>query len=380
VRRLLATIPLAALLIVAAPASARDPGRWILTGYSSVSISYWQGVSSPPDARQVFFSGLAQGLYRTAPSLRERAALGTAIPATVLATEGYNHVGDISWHRGEGGRVLLPLECYSPGAPGGSNTCGTGSIGVADPSTLAFRYYVKLDPAEIPKAMWVEASPDGKLLWTSSGRDLLAYRAADVSAAHAAPAGAPIRSVRRLAGAVPPSGVAGAAFRGGRLFLAGATGGTYQVWSVDTRSGTRRLEVELPSVQGEAEGLHTMRLLNGELHWLIGPLALEPTFGPTVGLLHFLPARGRPGLRLSARATAALTTRPRVSVRVTRRGTPVSGATVTLAGARKRTDAGGRVTLLPRLEVPGRYAALARWRGLRGITKRFRLGYGDTRR
>ena len=80
------------------------------------------------------------------------------IPPLVLATEGYNHVGDIGY---QGGRVLLPLECYTPGGPNGGNTCGTGSIGVADPSTLAFQYYVKLDPAEIPKAMWVEASPDG---------------------------------------------------------------------------------------------------------------------------------------------------------------------------------------------------------------------------
>ena len=78
--------------------------------------------------------------------------------------------------------MLLPLECFTPGAPNGGNTCGTGSIGVADPRTLAFRYYVKLDPAEIAKAMWVESSPDGRLLWTSSGSDLLAYRAADVSA------------------------------------------------------------------------------------------------------------------------------------------------------------------------------------------------------
>jgi hypothetical protein len=379
VRRLVAMLPLAALLL-AAPASARDPGRWILTGYSSVSNAYAQGVSSPPRARQMFFSGLSRGLYRTGPSLRQHAALDPVIPATVLATEGYNHVGDISWHRGEGGRVLLPLECYSPGAPGGANTCGTGSIGVADPSTLAFRYYVKLDPAEIPKAMWVESSPDGKLLWTSSGRDLLAYPAADVTAAHAAPAGAPIRSVRRLPAAVPPSGVTGAAFRGDRLFLAGATGTTYQVWSVNTRTGALRLELELPGVQGEAEGLHATRLLNGELHWLIAPLAAEPTFGPSVGLLHFVPARGRPGLRLSARATAALTTRPRVSVRVTRSGRPVAGATVTLAGARRRTDACGRATLLPRLAVPGKYAALARWRGLRGITKRFRLGFGELAR
>jgi hypothetical protein len=365
-----------AVLVLAAPASAQDPGRWILTGYSSVSFSYWQGVTSPPAARSVFFSGLSQGLYRTDSSLVEQAALDPAIPPTVFATEGYNHVGDISWDRGEGGRVLLPLECYTPGAPNGGNTCGTGSIGVADPATLAFRYYVKLDPAEIAKAMWVESSPDGRLVWTSSGRDLLAYRAADVTASRAAPAGAPLRAVRRLAGAVPPSGVTGAAFQRGRLFVAGARGTTYQVWSVDVASGTRRLEIELPNVQGEAEGLHSMRLMNGELHWLIAPLAAAPSFPPSVALLHFAPARGRPALRLSARATAAQSERPRISIRVSRRGRPVAGALITLAHSRRRTDRGGRATLTPRLAVPGDYAAVARRGGLRGMTERLRLGLG----
>jgi hypothetical protein len=375
----LATVVLAAMLALAAPAQARDPGRWILTGYSSVSNSYWQGVSSPPRAPNVFFSGLQQGLYRTGRSLAERAALDPAIPLAVLTTEGYNHVGDISWDRAEGGRVLLPLECFTPGAPGGGNTCGTGSFGVADPRTLAFRYYVKLDPTQIAKAMWVESSPDGRLLWTSSGSDLLAYRAAEVRPSRAAPAGAPLRAVRRLRGAVPPSGVTGASFAGGRLFLAGAVDTTYQVWSVDLRNGKRRLEVELPNVQGEAEGLHTMRLMNGKLHWLIAPLAAQPTFPPTVALLHFIRARGRPGLRLTARATAAQTKRPRISIRVLRRGRPVAGAVVTLADARRRTDRGGRVTLTPRLAVPGNYAALARKDGRRGMTKRFRLGFDDLR-
>jgi hypothetical protein len=371
----LATALLATTFMLAAPALARDPGRWLLTGYSSVSNSYWQGVTSPPGAGTVFFSGLQQGLYRTLPSLAERARLDPAIPPAVLAAEGYNHVGDISWDRAERGRVLLPLECYTPGAPGGGNTCGTGSIGVADPATLAFRYYVKLDPVEIPKAMWVESSPDGRLLWTSSGPDLLAYRAADVHAERAAPAGAPLRAVRRLRRAVPPSGVTGAAFQGGRLFLAGARGTTYQVWSVDVRRGTRRLELELPRVQGEAEGLHSVRLMNGRLHWLIAPLAIQPTFPPSVALLHFTPAHGRPGLRLAARAKAAQTKRPRISIRVLGGGRPVAGALVTLAEARRRTDRGGRVTLTPRLAVPGNYAALARKGQLRGMTRRFRLGF-----
>jgi hypothetical protein len=375
VRLRLATALLGAMLVPVAPADARDPGRWLLTGYSSVSNSYWQGVSSPPRADRVFFSGISQGLFRTAPLLSERAALDPVIPPAVLAAEGYNHVGDISWHRAEGGRVLLPLECFTLGAPGGGNTCGTGSIGVADPATLAFRYYVKLDPTEIAKAMWVESSPDGRHLWTSSGPDLLAYRASEVTPARAAPAGAPLRAVRRLAGAVPPSGVTGAAFVRGRLLLAGARRTTYKVWSVDTRRGTRRLELELPGVQGEAEGLHAMRLMNGELHWLIAPLAAQPTFPPSVALLHFMRARGRPGLRLSARATAAQTKRPRISIRVTRRGLPVAGAVVTLANAGRLTDRGGRVTLTPRLAVPGNYAALARKHGLRGMTTRFRLGF-----
>jgi len=130
----------------------------------------------------------------------------------------------------------------------------------------------------------LEASPDGQLLWTSSGQDLLAYRAADVTAANSAPGAAPIHSVRRLAGAVPPSGVTGAAFHRGRLLLAGSQGTTYQVWSVDTASGKRRLELELKNVQGESEGLTQVPLLGARLHYLVAPLASQPTFGRAVAL------------------------------------------------------------------------------------------------
>jgi hypothetical protein len=213
-------------LALCAPAGARDPGRWTLTGWSSVPVDYWQGVTSAGPGAPLYFSGVTEGLYRTTRTLRETRATSPVVPASVKAVEGYNHVGDISFDGADGRRVLLPLECYTPGGPNGGNTCGTGAIGTADPATLAFRYYVKLDPGEIAKAMWVEAAPNG-LLWTSSGRDLLAYRAADVTPANASPAAPPIHSVQRLRGAVPPSGVTGAAFRGGRLFLAGARGTTY---------------------------------------------------------------------------------------------------------------------------------------------------------
>jgi hypothetical protein len=369
------TLALAAGLI-ATPARAADPGRWRETGTTTLPIVYYQGVTVDP-ARNLYFDGVFVGLYRTDSGFNETGRVDDVIPPDVHLGEGYNHIGDLSWDPGEGGRILLPLECYVPGGPNGGNPCLHGSIGVADPATLQWRYYVKLDPAEIAKAMWIESSPDGRLLWTSSGADLLGYRAAEVTPARAAPVGAPLRAVRRLGGAVPPSGVTGAAFRRGRLFLAGAVGTTYQIWSVDVRSGSRRLEVELANVQGEAEGLHAMRLMNGELHWLVAPLAARPSFPPSVALLHFTRARGRAGLRLTARATAAQTKRPRISVRVLRRSRPVAGAVVTLADARRRTDRGGRVTLMPRLAVPGNYAALARKDGLRGMTKRFRLGFDD---
>lgn len=358
------------LLALAAPvAEARDPGRWLLTGWSSVPAKYWQGVTGDRSGR-LFFDGPFEGLYGATRALRETAALPQAIPLDVRAAEGYNHIGDIGWDAAERGRVLLPLECYDPIAR--VNTCATGSIGVADPATLAWRYYVKLDPAEIPKAMWVEPDPAGRLLWTSSGSDLLAYRARDVHPGNAPPA-PPIRSARRLRRAVPPSGTTGAAFHRGRLFLAGQGAG-FQIWSVDPRSGRRRLEVDLGTrISGEAEGLHVTRLLGGELHFLIAalPMGGRPlTFGPESALLHFARDPGRPGLRLAVRARAAVAGRTRMSVRVLRRGRAVRGAVMRFAGRRARTDAGGRATIVRRFARDGEFAVLATKGRLRGLSRR----------
>jgi hypothetical protein len=365
-------LALALALLLSATAAARDPGRWTLSGWSSLPLSYWQGLATPGPQGPVFFSGLQTGLHRTTRKLRQTGSVDPVIPPLVLATEGYNHVGDIGY---QGGRVLLPLECYTAGGPNGGNTCGTGSIGVADPGTLAFQYYVKLDPAEIPKAMWVEPSPDGQLLWTSSGPDLLAYRASDVVPANAAPGAAPIHSVRRLAGAVPPSGVTGAAFHRGRLLLAGAQGTTYQVWSVNVATGARRLELELANVQGEAEGLAQTPLLGGRLHFLVAPLAAQPTFGKSVALLHFTAGRwARRGLTVRARAVHAVSHTPRVGVTVRRLGRPVAGAVVRVAGFRARTNARGRAIVTPVLAVPGTFAALARNNARRGRSRFMRMG------
>ena len=232
-------------------------------------------------------------MYRTDLELVEQGRNVSAIPTDVYERERYNHIGDITWDHREGGRVLLPLECYIPFL---GNPCGTGSIGVADPVTLQWRYYVKLDPAFIDKAMWAEVSPNGKLLWTSNGainggHDLLAYDMKQIKAANAAPGGPLLKPVRVLPGAVPPSGITGAVFYKGRLFLAGQGGGPFRVWSVDLKDGSRRLEIE-KTIVGESEGLDIVKARGGKLHWLITPLlGSGGTYGNTSALVHFNPVK-----------------------------------------------------------------------------------------
>ena len=152
------------------------------------------------------------------------------------------------------------MECYN-----GTNCANTGAIGVADPATLAWKYEVKLDPATIKKAMWAAVSPNGKLLWTSSNNNLLAYDMADISPAHSWPTHAAIKPVKILKNAVPPSGVDGGAFYQGRLYLAGTVGNVHQVWSIDTSNGTRRLEISR-TVVGEQEGIDFVRVDGGKVH------------------------------------------------------------------------------------------------------------------
>src|SRR3954462_5637597 len=300
-RRIAVALLVLATCLAAAPARAADPGRWRVTGTTTLPLLYYQGVTVDP-ARNFYFDGIFVGLYRTNPAFTETARNADVIPPDVHASEGYNHIGDISWDRAEGGRILLPLECYVPNGPNGGNPCLHGSIGVADAGTLQWRYYVKLDPAEIPKAMWNEVSPDGTLLWTSSGDDLLAYRTADITLANAAPAHPSIRAVRRLRGAVPPSGITGATFVGDRMFVAGQGGGPFRVWSIDLATGQRRLEIEREIV-GESEGLVTASLKGGTLHWLIQPFTPEPrppTYAPgRATLLSFRRTGGtaRPSVR-----------------------------------------------------------------------------------
>jgi hypothetical protein len=348
VRLLLASAALIAALAPAGPATAADPGRWRLAQADSVSLAYFQGLTHSA-AGAWFFDGITVGLYRTDRDLRENAANANALTPDLTA-QGFNHIGDLTWDPREGGRLLLPFECYVPGTPNGGNTCGRGAIGVSDPTTLKLRYAVALDPLDIPKAMWAEVSPGGSELWTSSGDDLLAYDAA----ALAPGATTPLRPVRRLAGAVPPSGVTGAAFYHGRLFLAGQDGGALRVWSVDVTGATPSvLELELPGVAAESEGLDVLGARGGLLHWLLSPFApggAKPTYGTGHSeLLTFVPAsnarlrvRVRPARLVAGRATrVTMTVTHRYSGRVHR----VQGARVAIGGAHALTGHDGSAHL-----------------------------------
>ena len=279
------------LLTVAAAATLAGWGApsalaaWRLDSITNTSIAYNQGVTFDRAGRSYFFDGVSSatnsGLYRTGPSLSQQAARYFELPATA---EGYNHTGDLSFDP-IGRRVVLPLECYYPGA--GGNTCGSGAIGIADPVSLAFRYYVSLDRSQIQKAMWAEIDPAGRWIWTSSDTHLLAYRARDVTQATAA--GQRAGTVGAISGtdlgAVLPTGsVTGAAFypakRPGRLFLSLNRGTSFEVVSFRVRSApdgsptladaTPRHEVTVARSfdNDEPEGL---AVSGGVLHWQMLP-------------------------------------------------------------------------------------------------------------
>lgn len=348
-----------AAAVAAAPAEAADPGRWVQTGSFSLRPEYMQGFVS--DGGAVWFAGPSYGLYRlNAATFAEQARNDDVIPKDVANREGYNHIGDIT----SGSPIttpslLLPLECYEPLSPD-TNGCHTGSIGVADPQTLKWLFYVKLDPAEIPKAMWLAADPATNRVWTSAGADILAYKLSDITEANAAPAGPVLHAVTRLAGAVPPGGITGATMLGGRLFVANQDGTTVSIFSIDTTTGQRQLEVQRPPTAGdESEGLDFSGFNNGVLHLNI---ARGVSFGK---LASYLP-RGthiRLWMNHHAKAGRKLAINVHLTVATASHRVPLSGVQVTLAGAKATTDATGNATLHVKLRR-GRHTARATLAGL----------------
>jgi hypothetical protein len=222
----------------------------------------------------------------------------------------------------------------------------------------------------------------------------------------------------RLRNIVPDSGITGAAFYGGLLYVAGQDDPAgFQVWSIDLHTGRRTLEIE-KKVVGESEGLDTVEAKGGVLHWLIQPYNTQgpPTFGIANGtLLSFYPrgvsppaARvtqppacfdptapinggGQPALKRSAAlphvpATSVSAVLPQLQASVlprraivgqfasytfrvtsTASGRPVGvpGATVRFSGASAVTNASGVARITKRFRSRGRRRATVTKRGMR---------------
>jgi hypothetical protein len=352
------------LSILAGDAMAADPGRWVVTSNLTLPAWYRQGLASDPATGDVFFAGSFEGIYRTR-NLTETLRNAHAIPKDVMDRERYNHIGDIAWDAGEGGRLLLPLEGYDPFGGADTNPGDTGSVGVVDPKTLRWKYYVKLDPAEIDKAMWVATDPSG-LLWTQINRDLLAFNLADVSPANAAPGAAPIKPVKRLTQILPEGAAGGAVYHEGRLLIPGLIDGVNRVLSVNLTTGVVETEVERATAH-EPEGMDIGAYADGILHW-----AKAPGFGlSSTELTNLVPKGSRLRLTLSrtrvkARRKARLTATVRVVVG--NDAIPIRDVEVRIASRKARTDARGRAKLNVKL-ARGRYRAQAFFDGLRSASR-----------
>jgi len=357
VKRLAAGACCAAAVAGAAPAQAASPAAWVATSTSSVSSDYRQGLAGDTSGN-VFFSGAFVGIHRTR-DLVDKATNSNAIPPDVQQREQYNHIGDIAWDPAEGGRILLPLESYAPFAPD-KNPSKTGSIGVMDPATLKWRYYVKLDPLEIPKTQWVATDPTG-FVWTLSGTDLLAYRMSEVTQSNAAPDGPLLHAAQRLVNAAP-NGAGGAAYLRGRLYMSTGAATANKLVSVDTVTGAARTEYELTG-NLEAEGVDVGAYLGGILHW-----ELVPGGGlSNAQLVNLLPADSKLKLKLSpghVKSGKAAAVKATVVAAAQGYKVPLGGVRVTLGRAKARTDAAGRATLKVKL-TRGLYRAHAFFKGLR---------------
>jgi hypothetical protein len=364
-RRIVGT---AVLAVLAAPAAAQaaDPGLWIKTSQLTKPATYRQGLASNPLTKEVFFSGSFSGITRTRDEV-ELSKNTNAIPRDVADREHYNHIGDIAFDGGEGARLFLPLESYAP-LQQDTNPAKTASIGVMDAKTLAWKYYVKLDPTEIDKAQWIATDAEHGLVWTIGDVSLLAYNLADINPANAAPNAAPIHSVRRLDNAVP-NGAGGAVVIGNRIYLSQLLGGVNRVISMDLGTGAQQVEIEIPG-DLEEEGLDVGPYLDGLLHWELVPGAgLSNT-----QVLNFVPKGARLKLALQRqriRAGKRTTLVATATVVTSGYAIPLRGVEVRLGGKRVKTDARGRAKIKVKL-TRGGYRAQAFYKGLRTATRTVR--------
>ena len=328
----------------AAPAAAATGDTWTLVEHRHVPIEYYQGLTFV--GSQTFFVGVFRGGDLTDASLRRQRTRQNLIPASVAQGVGFNHVGDPTYDAA-GDRLLVGLECYRRAAAQAEHVrLRRHRCRRRGDARLAILGSAR--PCRRPEGDVAEVSPDGTLLWTSAGRDLIAYRTSDVAPANAARgrSSPPIRPVKRLRGAVPPSGANGAAFSDGKLLLAGSSGGVPQIWSVDVATGKRTVQVRLRGTRAEVEGIAVTAPTGGRLRWLLTPGVIsKPTYGSGHSeLLTFVPVN----YRVTASASldgATLTVRARL--RYADASDVLVGATVRVGDKVARTDGAGdaRVTL-----------------------------------
>ena len=354
--RAAAAVAVIAALAAPAAASAADPGLWIKTSQLTKPATFRQGLASDPARGNVFFSGSFSGITLT----RNEQVLKTnanAIPKDVAAREKYNHIGDIAF---DTGRLLLPLESYAPLQPD-TNPSKTASIGVMDAKTLAWQYYVKLDPSEINKCQWVAADPAHGLVWTIGDTSLLAYNLADINPANAAPNAAPIHSVKRFDN-ILPDGAGGAVVIGNRIYVSQLVNHVDRVISLDLTTGASQVEIEIPG-DLEEEGLDTGPYLDGFLHWELVPGAgLSNT-----QVLNFVPKGARLALKLDrGHVKAGKKSKLSATATVVTNGykIPLRGVEIRLAGKHAKTNPQGKATLTVKL-TRGKYRVQAFYKGLR---------------
>ena len=221
--------------------------------------------------------------------------------------EGYNHIGDPTWDAREGGRLLLPLECYRQGSRRQQHLQARHAIGVADPLTLRWRFLVDRPgrDREGDVGRGVTGRPAGLDV---NGGVLLAYRTT---------------AIHRTAGPLrrrAPLGRRAAGHQRGRLLRRPAAGRGQRRRRVRgqlDRPRHRRPPAGDPAARQalESEGLDVVDNMGGVLHWIVRPLS-----GQGNVLLHYTPTTPRGRLRLTARpAVLTAATRTRVRFRAMRR-------------------------------------------------------------
>jgi hypothetical protein len=347
--------PAGALAASPAHAAADGSGRWRLAAVDQLPGAYRQGVAVD-DAGHAFWAGLPAGLYRSDFEVVQQLRLPDAVPSAIRASEGWTIAGDPGWDRG--GRLLVPLDCAAGSTAG---ACPSAGLAVYD-AGLIWRHSARLDRASITHIDWIEQSDDRSLLWTSSGRNLLAFHAANF----ASEPPEPVQPAYRFDGVLPLAPVTGSAWADGRLLIAGELEGRLQVWSLDVDAARREIDTSFDPAQahrrldprleferrwsGAPRGLAVFDGRGGVLHLIYGPGGGRSTFGgPGASLLSFVPA-GEAALEMSIGQATLRAGRPAtIPVRVYHRYAghtrPVPGATIRAGRRRATTDEDGMADL-----------------------------------